>query len=217
MKMFFAIAVGCMLTLSSCLTVIHSLFTKETILQDRRIEGDWTGNNLKIIHAQTFMKSWYNNIFDEKKKEDKKMEDDDPSDSIFISKLYVISWSENGYTYNWFAGLVMINGQYFLQLQPDICFDSKGEEVKDLGMATSSIAKLEWINNNTVVLNFLNGERIKEIILDGKARIRYEYDPLFSTVVITASSTELQKFIEKYGKNESLFSGGEVIRLTRKM
>ena len=93
-----------------------------------------------------------------------------------------------------------------------------GKEEYDLGRttSTSSIAKLNWKNENTLVLSFLNGDYIKKIILNGKAQIKYEYDPLFETFVITATPGNLEQFLGKYGNNDSLFRGGNTIILTRK-
>ena len=85
-----------------------------------------------------------------------------------------------------------------------------------LGKETSTIAKLEWKNNNSLIIHFLDGDYIKQIVLNGNARIKHEYDPLFGTFAITASSDELEQFVEKYGNNENLFKGGNTIILTRK-
>ena len=128
----------------------------------------------------------------------------------------MISFREKNLDYSWFAGIVKIKDQYYLNLGPGECLSSSGKEAYGLGKSTSSIAKLEWKNNNSLVLHFLNGDYIKEIVLNGMARIRHEYDPLFDTFVITASVRELEQFLEKYGNNESLFKGGSTIILRRK-
>jgi hypothetical protein len=97
-----------------------------------------------------------------------------------------------------------------------VCLNKNGNGEYDLGDATSSIAKLEWKGDNTLSVLFLNGDRIREIILSGKARIKHEHEPLFGTFVITASSKELEAFLEKYGDYDNLFTGGETIDLVRK-
>jgi hypothetical protein len=142
-----------------------------------------------------------------------------PNDSVFYTKHYVISFREKNLNYTWVAGMVKINDQYYLNLEPEECLNNNGKEEYNLNglLSTVSIAKLEWKNNNSLVLYFLNGDYIKEIVLNGQARIKHEYDPLFGTFVITASSQELEQFLEKYGDNESLFKGGNTITLTRKI
>ena len=211
MRIFFAFGISLLLTLSSCLTIVQPLVTLENILQDSRMEGSWTDNNSRNIAVQKFMNSEYKNIFKEVKEGDYTK-----ADSLLWIKMYVLSYKENEISYEWLAKLTKIGEQHYLELAPERCLDNKGAELNTPGMSTASIAKLEWKNNNSIELKFLNGDRIKEIILDGKARVKYDYDPLFETFVITASSTELQKFLEKYGNYERIFSGGEVITLTRK-
>ena len=60
------------------------------------------------------------------------------------------------------------------------------------------------------------GDYIKEIVQTGKARISHEYDPLFGTFVISASSQQLEQFLEKYGDDERLYSEENTITLFRK-
>ena len=131
----------------------------------------------------------------------------------------MISLRENNLDYVSFCGLVRINDQYYLNFEPQECLNALKKESYTLDgqsfFNTSSIAKLEW-KGNGLSLHFLNGGRIKKIILNGNARIDHEYDPLFDTFVITASSKELQQFLEKYGNNESLFDGGVTLSLIRK-
>lgn len=138
----------------------------------------------------------------------------------YYSKHYAITYKENNLSYLWFGGLVQIKGQYYINLIPESCLNIKGtEEYTKRGYdhwTTSSIAKMEWKDNNTVVLHFLNGDHIKEIILKGKAHIKYEYDPLFDSFVITASSEELQDFLAKYGNKDILYKGGNTLVLSRK-
>lgn len=212
MRKYLVTGVSILLTLSSCLTIIQSLITPDNIITDKRFEGLWRKSDSKSILVQKFMDSKFKRMFTELKDDWKYT----ARDSIFYTKLYVISFQEENLGYTWLGGIVKIQDQYFLNLKPeDVLNDSKKEAYVD-GEATSSIAKLEWKNDNSLILHFLNGDYIKEIILNGKARIRHKYDPLFDTFVITASSRELEQFLERYGNNQSLFKGGNTIILTRK-
>lgn len=202
------------MTLSSCLTVLQSLITPDNIITDNRIEGLWKESDSKAILVQKFMNSKFKNVFTDPEMKEWKYTRDD---SIYLTKLYVVTFQEENLDYTWLAGLVKIRDQYYLNLRPEECLDSKGEKAYDLGKETSSIAKLEWKNNNTLAICFLNGDNIKKIILDDRARIKHAYDPLFGTFVITASSRELEQFLEKYGNNESLYKGSDPIIIRRKI
>ena len=208
MRIYLLFGVSVLLTLSSCLTILQDLITQNNVITDNRVEGVWIDSDSKRILVQKFMNSKFFTGSEQKKYT--------PEDSFFSTKLYVISYREKNLDYGWLAGIVKIKDQYYLNLGPGECLSSNEKEAYGLGKSTSSIAKLEWKNNNSLVLRFLNGDYIKEIVLNGMARIRHEYDPLFDTFVITASSRELEQFLEKYGNNESLFKGGSTIILRRK-
>jgi hypothetical protein len=196
---------------SSCLTIIHPLITSDNIIIDSRIDGTWVSNDSKVILIQKIMNSELKLTAEDLQRKDYTFED-----SLFYAKQYVISYQQKDLRYFWIAGLVKIKNQYYLNLTPVVCVNEKGNGEYDLGDATSSIAKLEWKGDNTLSVHFLNGDRIREIILSGKARIKHEHDPLFGTFVITASSKELEAFLEKYGDYDNLFTGGETIDLVRK-
>ena len=212
MRMYLVTGVSILLTLSSCLTIMQSLITPDNIITDYRIEGPWSRSDSNNIVVQKFMDSKFKKVFTELKGEWKYT----AQDSIFYTKLYVISYREENLSYTWIAGIVKIQGQYFLNLKPEDILNENEKDVNVDGEATSSIAKLEWENDNSLILHFLNGDYIKKIILSGKARIRHEYDPLFNTLVITASSAELEQFLTRYGNNQRLFDGGYTVILTRK-
>jgi hypothetical protein len=215
MRIYFVLGVLILLTLSSCLTILQSLVTPDNIITDNRIEGLWIDSGSKSILVQKLMSSEFKNVFTEAVFKPGKYT---AKDSVFYIKHYVISFRERDLSYTWTAGMVKIKNQYYLNLEPEQCLNNNGVEVYKLNdQNTSSIAKLEWKNNNSLVLYFLNGDYIKEIVLKGLARIKYEYDPLFDTFMITASPGEIEQFLEKYGSNESLFRGGNTIILTRKI
>jgi hypothetical protein len=78
-----------------------------------------------------------------------------------------------------------------------------------------SLAKISFVNNN-MMISFLNGDYIKELISSGRVRIKHEKEDLFGSCVITASSDELKQFLEKYGNDDRLYSKNNLITLTRK-
>jgi hypothetical protein len=215
MRIYLIAGVFLLLGLSSCLTILQSLNTPGNIVTDNRVEGVWVNLDWGNIVVQKLLNSKFKNIFSEMKRGDYT-----PTDSAFYTAHYVVVYREKGLDYTWSAGMVKINDQYYLNLQPEECLGNNGTEAYRLQgrdfLTTSDIAKMEWKNNNSLVLHFINGDYIKEIVLNGKVRIRHEYDPLFDTFVITASPGELEQFLEKYGNNESLFKGGHTIILTRK-
>jgi hypothetical protein len=170
------------------------------------VEGYWIDDEKRQILVQRLMNSRFKDVFKEIKYT--------REDSIFYAKFYVISYRENNFEYVWLGGMTKINEYFYLDLTPEECIRD-GKEMYG-GFNTSSIAKLSWENNNSMVLSFLNGDYIKEIISNGNARVRHEHDPLFGTFIITASSQELHQFLEKYGNDSRLLKGGNTVTLIRK-
>jgi hypothetical protein len=215
MRIFIVVALASICTLSSCITMLQRLATRDNIVIDDHLIGDWHSADSKIIHVQKMMESKYKPTKAELDKHDYT-----ESDSIYYSKFYVISFQENNIDYWWLGGLVRINGQYYLNFLPQECLNRSGQESYKLPnqsfIETSSIAKVSWDKNGQLSLHFFNAEKIKKIILNGNARISHEYDPLFDNIIITASPTELKQFLEKYGNNEFLYNRGTTINLSRK-
>lgn len=214
MKLIFAIGMCLSLMLASCLTTMQTLVNHDNIVMDKRLLGQWMGSDLNTIDVKNIMDSKYKtDLIEETKKQNISK-----ADSLFYSKLYIITFHENNLDYTWLGGIAKINNEYYLNLSAEECFNDRNEDGYDLSglLSTSSIAKLQWKSNNSLSINFLNGDRIKDIILKGNARISYEYDPLFGSFVITATSTELEDFLRKYGDKEELYKGGNRINLVRK-
>jgi len=215
MRIFLIAGVAVLLSLTSCVTLLQSLLTQDNIVTDDRLAGQWTGNDSKNLLVQKMMDSKFKPTIQELDKHDY-TEDD----SLFFTKLYAISFRENNLNYSWLCGLVRIKDQYYLNFEPQECLTALKKESYTLEgqsfFTTTSFAKIEWKGENDLSLHFFNGDRLKKIILNGNARISYEYDPLFETFVITASSKELEQFLEKYGNNESLYDGGLTLNLVRK-
>jgi len=75
---------------------------------------------------------------------------------------------------------------------------------------------VEILNNNSLVLKFLNGDFIKQQIAKGNMRIRHQEDKLFESFLVTASTYELTQFLQKYSHDERLFNQENSVTLTRK-
>lgn len=203
------------LTLPSCITNLQELANYENIVSDNSITGFWVSAE-KQIQIQKLGDSKFKDVFKEARANNNIISE---QDSIFYLKHYVITYRNENLNYIWSAAFVNVEDSRFINLSQEECND-KNNKGAYLGgeniLSGSIIAKFEWKNQNTVKLQFLNGDYIKEIILAGKIRIKHEYDPLFGTFIITASSKQLEQFLEKYGHDERLYKGGSIITLERK-
>lgn len=200
------------LTLPSCLVSLRQLATYDTIITNDQFTGSWLQSEKPIL-IQKLNESLYKNVFAEARESKKPFSTED---SIFASKLYIITSRENEIDYTWVASLVSIGSNTFVSLKPDVSAYRGRDVSPPTSLQGYSFAKLERQTDNALTLRFIDGKFVQEMILSGKARIRHEYDPLFGTFMITASADELRKFLEKYGNDERLFKEGNVVNLIRK-
>ena len=215
------IAAVLMVAHSSCLSSLQPLATSKTITTDNRLPGEWTDGK-ESFRIQKMAES---DILKDDKDPDKKISvGNGEKDSIFFSNSYVITTKKkDGIEYIMTGTLSRVNDLYFVD------FMSLGLKHPTLGdggnvfefnydyLPIFRIAQLSFVNKDKMVLKYLNGDFIKEQINKGNLRLKHEKDDLFGSFLITASSYELQQFLEKYGHDERLYyDDSKSSELTRK-
>lgn len=224
--MKFILAIIMMISLSSCITSLQPLVTYDRVITDNRVIGNWEHNNedfkIEPLPQSEFAKEIGKLTINQKGKVPT-ITGDAKKDSILYSKMYMVTFERNGATYYMAAGLIKIGNNLFMDLFPAAMYDTKVKE--DLAnpyslnydyQAGVTIARVEMNNNRQLTLKFIDGSFVKEQILAGRMRLKHEKDELFDTFMITASTTELRQFIEKYANDERVFSKDATIVLTRK-
>jgi len=93
-----------------------------------------------------------------------------------------------------FGSFAMLNGDYYLDLYPFDLGSLNFESSHYLPVHTFSKISL---NEDSLVISLFKDSWIEEQITDNRVRIKHEKTE--DTVLITASTEELQKFIIKYG------------------
>ena len=211
-----------MVLLSSCLNVFQPIIPAEKYIQDKRIEGNWKMKDVKI-NISEYSKS---PLASEKKypmgsTEKKSKKEIQDSISLF-HKSYILSFSDEKYSYYYHLQMMIRENTQFVQLYP-IVFSrtGAGEKIFDeenlpesrfnaFGtegiMSTFSFGRLKIIDNNQLEFQFIDGEKIKALILAGNMKTRYAFDRLYDNFLITATTNELEKLVGKYGNNDELYS-----------
>lgn len=199
-----------LIQLPSCVTSFHPLFTAENITVDDKIAGNWKSSKGDIV-IQKLLDSRDKEIFNQNLS---------AADSIFYSKFYIINYTSNGYHYSWAGGVCYINGLEFISLSADECLDSKNKSAyPPTGyeyLNSYGFARLVWKNKHEVEVQFLNSEYIRRAVLQNMVRIKYEYDSLYNSFIITTSTDEMIEFLKKYGNDERLYNKNSIITLIRK-
>jgi hypothetical protein len=200
--------------MSSCITSFNPLHTYTSIIENDNIVGIWK-NEQFIIEIKNIRNTRYLEAINDMKLSS--------NDFHYVNKFYVINLNSGSLNYYWIAGIVKIKNEEFISITADDCLNLKNEKIypaKDYGheyLSTYTIARLQWNNKNEVTVEFLNGNKIKNLVLQNKARIKYEYDVFFDSFLITASPEELNNFLEKYGKSQEIYDKKNALNLKRKI
>jgi len=214
---FFIAAI--ILSCASCVTSMQPLVTSKEIITDDRLAGTWVQKDTEF-NIELFKTSMLKSKLDKVMKGKAKLVDTDLDDVKLKEKAYLLSYKKQKRTYFFLVSLISINEKLFADIYPFDLQDPANDEAglgKENDFLTGySIARLEIKDKTTISVDFLDGELIKKQVLAGNMRLSHEYDPLFGSFMITASSSELQQFIRKYGNDPRFFPSNNSITLTRK-
>lgn len=228
MKSLFVIAttIAIITTFTSCVTTLQPLATIDKMITDQRITGNWSSNEGDFSIVPFASSGYYKELKGILGKDDRRKErltGQARQDSIRSSKMYFVTYERNGVQYNLAASLVTIGENLFADLHPIAMRDTteKAGEEDPFGFNNDylpgyTIAKVDFINGSNLKLSFIDGEFIRNLATSGRMRLKHESDALFGTFVVTASSNELQQFVQKYARDPRVFNSKSGITLQRK-
>jgi len=227
MKKLFIVLIISLVVMQSCVTSLQPLATYNTAIVDDRLAGTWNSDG-QDYEVQKFFDS---DLFKYIKKEmdkykgnadrelsEKEMQEFSPT---LYFKSYVIKYTKDKIEYVMFGSMVKLNGQFFINFAPiDINTDKNKEQAFETTstdrLATHTIARVQFTNSNTVKLDFIDGGFLYEQVKAGRMKLKNERDDLYDTFLITASTDELQQFIQKYGNDDRFFDKENSVTLIRK-
>jgi hypothetical protein len=223
-KIIFALSV-LIVTATSCVTSLQPLVTYKTAIADNRIEGTWQQDEQEYIvqnfSSSDFYKKNKKDLEKKRKENNGQLSEKVKKDSVLFSKSYMIKYTRDGIQYLLFGSMIKLNDRLFMNFTPVdvIITDSTTKEPEiDLGNRLNSytIARVQFTNNTIMKLDFIDGGFLYDQIKAGRLKIKNETDELYDTFLITASTTELQQFLEKYGDDNRFFNKENSVTLNRK-
>jgi hypothetical protein len=227
MKKLFIVLIISIVLMQSCVTSLQPLATYNTAIIDDRLAGTWNSDGQNYEVQKFFDSDLFKYIKKEmdkykgnadKELSEKEMEDFSP---ILYFKSYVIKYTKDKIDYLMLGSMVKLNGQFFINFAPvGINTDkNKGQAFEITStdqLATHTIARVQFTNSNTVKLDFIDGGFLYDQVKAGRMKIKNERDDLYDTFLITASTDELQQFIQKYGNDDRFFNKENSVTLIRK-
>jgi len=224
-KIIFIISIAILVTTSSCVTTIQPLVTYNTAIADNRLEGGWEKDGQEYIVQKVFNSDFYKknqkDLEKSRKENNGQLSEKDKRDSALYSKSYMIRYSKDGIQYLLFGSMIKLNGRLFMNFTPadmtEIDTTNTETEINLSNRLNSyTIARVQFTNSNIMKLDFIDGGYLSDQIKAGHMKIKNETDQLYDTFLITASTTELQQFLEKYGNDSRFFNKENSVTLSRK-
>lgn len=224
-KTFLVLTVLLLFAASSCVTTLQPLVTYKTVVTDNRLEGKWQQDEQEYVVQKVFNSDLYKKYkddYEKSRKENGTLTEKEIRDSVLYSKSYIIKYINDGIEYEIFGSMINLNGRLFINFTPaDMNSVSKDNtEQKIVNMSNNlyghTIARVKFSNSNNIQLDFIDGGFLYEQIEAGRMKIKNETDKMYDTFLITASTTELQQFLEKYGGDDRFFNKENSVTLIRK-
>ena len=227
MKKLFIVLIISLVVMQSCVTSLQPLATYDTAIVDDRLAGTWNSDGQDYEVQKFFDSDLYKYIKQEMDKykgnygkvlTEKEMEDFAP---MLYFKSYIIKYTKDKTEYVMLGSLVKLNGHFFINFAPiGINADKNKEQASETTptdqLATHTIARVQFTNSNTIKLDFIDGGFLYDQVKAGRMKIKNERDDLYDTFLITASTNELQLFIQKYGNDDRFFNKENSVTLIRK-
>lgn len=224
-KMIFPLSI-LLISASSCVTSLQPLITHNTAVADARIEGTWEQDGQEYLVQKVFNSDFYKKNKKDLEKSRKEnnnnqLSEKDKKDSILFSKSYMIKYTKDGIQYLLFGSMIKLSDRLFINFTPvDITSTDSTDELSEINLANRinsyTIARVQFSNNSLMKLDFIDGGYLYDQIKAGHMKIKNETDELYDSFLITASTSELQQFLEKYGNDSRFFNKKNSVTLSRK-
>ena len=218
-KIIFLFAVMINLFLSSCLNVFQPLITPDQYQHYPQLEGNWKVGD-QVVNITEYSKSpLAKEQILSPGSEKKTLKDLEDSLQLY-HRTYILSFSDKFYTYYFQAQIAKFDAGSYLQILPILFTNASGlvqkitEEIvpntrfNAFGegvISTYAFAKINITSPGKMNLRFIDGEKVKQLILAGQLKSPYVFDKLYDNFLITANSDALFKMVNKYGNHDEFY------------
>jgi hypothetical protein len=182
------------LFLPGCLVKsLHPFYTDQDVIFKKELTGTWTDADSAVWIIEQHMQS--TGLLSRKKP----------------GKAYDITFTNRQGSSKFLAHLFQLNGELYLDFSPDEV--ACGNDLAGFHMVgTHSLAKVGLIGGK-IAISWYNEVWLADLFNKNQIRISHErvpYDPDNNNpssvqIILTASTSELQKFIIKYGSDPNAF------------
>ncbi|WP_175574433.1 hypothetical protein [Algoriphagus marinus] len=179
--------------MNSCVYSLFPIYTEDTLVYFPELIGRWEieGESGDYIEFGLIKKSfgWLSDGTSE-----------DESTASSNDKSYQVVSMEDGDKQVFVGHIAEIGDDFFLDLYPAERY-SEGNSESNM-MPVHTFIKLNYINNQLYLTSF-DLEKLNKLFESNLIRLRHEN--VDGTILITAQPKEIQKFLDRYSDDESVF------------
>jgi hypothetical protein len=195
----FALFIVLALMLSSCIVKsLHPFYTKDVLYFEPNFIGNWVDKENGVWNVKSFQEV-FNDVKGQLDKDQLKIY------SKYNNISYYVNYEKDSAKSAFLVVPFKINNQLFLDFSSTDDNESL-EGINDLYrmhlIDSHSLAKLDMDSKGNMSIKWLDSDKLEALLKENRIKIKYENIGLDETVVLTASSEELVKFIEKYMDSE---------------
>lgn len=191
------------LVLSSCIVnSLHSFYTQDIIHFEQKFIGRWLDKDSVKWDVQSFqeviLKENHKENFSELPQDQLKMYNN-------YKNGYVVYVEKDSTKSTFLAMPFKIQDQLFLDFTPieDRESDQAHNDLYRMHLIkTHTLAKFDITSDDEISIKWLSSKKLEELLNENKIKIKHEKVGFDETILLTASSEELVKFIEKYMDSE---------------
>lgn len=195
----FSLVIVLAILLTSCvIKSLHPFYTTNILHFEQLFVGNWMDAEDAHWSVQPFKEVI---LKENQKKNPSELSQDDLGYYNKYKDGYVITIEKDSMKTLFMAMPFKIKNQLFLDFTPieDKEMDQLDNNLYKMHLInTHSLAKLDIDTNDKFSIKWLAQDKIKELLDENKIKIKHEKTGFDETILLTASSEELVKFIEKY-------------------
>jgi hypothetical protein len=187
------------LLLSSCVVKsLHAFYTQNLLYFEQNLIGNWLDSDKALWSVQSFKKV----ILKENHKENAaELNKDELKMYNNYKDGYVVYLEKDSTKSTFLAMPFKVNNQLFLDFTPieDQESDQAHNDLYKMHLInTHTLAKFDITSDDEINIKWLSSKKLEALLDDNKIKIKHEKTGFDETILLTASSEELVKFIEKY-------------------
>ena len=189
------ILIFALLLFSSCIVKsLKPFYLTQHIKFDKRLLGDWTTGKTSTWKITSFKDTW-----EKENKDRSKLSEDELRVYETYKDSYFVVYNKSDKEGQFIAMPFMVGDSLFLDFTP---VEYQSEELNALAaqhlLKTHSAAFVDFQSDGNIKLRWLDQSVVSKLLEQGKIRIKHEVTGIDEDFVLTASSEELYRFLEKF-------------------